>query len=527
MDMTAVTAQTSAAMQGMPARSAVRRLCRNWLGETGRPDDAPAARLAAMLTDFRAGRVERVGELLSLAATDPRLLGAVSDAVLDWMRKAGTLRTNPRLALEMMKMRRMFREATTERSAPPAPSRLKDGATADEITIGIRALAADALTDMAEQLRGAWLLERECATLPRWRHWDVMLELRPGVLLGETDVPQRVAALMEEARIRLERLWLAEGTIAVHAYPVHAGRALLNHMREHGLVILGVGMAEARLPELRPSLDDESATALPASPVDETAEPSLRSSLAGDAKDPDEDILDAGAVSGDRPALSDKKGRQQENRPLDDWLAPLRERLPMPVADMLKEGRRHAMLLGLSLLPAFIAWQVLMPDPTRQRIAAFEETHAQLVAARPWRREEGADELDPLKTLETYRAALRDLDATPSLPIYTEETRQFLLGRFRSRLGMEREWQALFDCSDPRISFHGDLAVVKFRESASACAPFFFRKEGGRWRLDMKARASLIAEGPKGAWQWRAGAPPERWRFAFAPLLEGEYEPGP
>ncbi len=526
--MTVATAMTQ-----IPPHVAVRsadatRLCRNWQGEEGRPKDASIVRLETALAAFRNGDASQVSELLSLAAEDPRLLGEVAEAILDWMRRAGTLRSNPRLALELMNMRRMFREAVAERNAAPDPARMKNAAEADEITTGIRTLAATTLADMAEQLRGAWVLERQCVTLPRWRHWDVMLEVRPGVLLGETDVPERVAALMDEARSRLGRLWLAEGTIAVHAYPVHAGRALLNHMREHGLVILGAGMAEASLPHLRPSLGDEADDVLLTAPSEDgTGEPALRGSLDGDVPDPEADISGPNAAHGQQSPSDDDKGSESEKGLLDEWLAPLRERLPMPLSDMLREGRRHAVLMGLSMLPAFIAWQILMPDATQTRIAAFERSHAELLAARPWRREEGADELDPLKTLEAYRGALRDLDATPSLPIYTEETRQFLLGRFRSRLGMEQEWQALFDCSNPRVSFRGDLAVVQFRENKAACAPFFFRKEGGRWRLDMKARASLIAEGPKGTWQWRAGVPPEGWRFAFAPLLEGDYEPGP
>ncbi len=526
--MTAAAAMMHMPPQAHDEHSGMTRLCRNWLGEQGRPADAPAARLETLLPAFRNGRGDLAGTLLDLVAVDPRLMGQVADACLEWMREAGTLRSNPRLALEMMTMRRLFREAVAERNAPPEPSRMMDAATADTVTTGIRALVATALADMAEQLRGAWLLERQCTTLPRWRHWDIMLEVRPGVLLGETDVPERVAALMETARRRLERIWLADGTLGVHAYPVHASRSLLNHMREHGIVILGADMvAESPASMLRPSLTDDSGEPLLSSMADASFPPA-HGYLPEEAPAPRTEIPEAeerAAPGHPSPLSADTK--KDETGLLDAWLAPLRARLPMPVSDMLREGRRHAMLMGLSLLPAFIAWQVLMPDPTRSRIAAFEETHAQLVAARPWRQEEGADALDPLKTLEAYRGALRDFDATPSLPIYTDETRQYLLGRFRSRLGMEQEWQALFGCSDPRISFRNDLAVVQFRETTAACAPFFFRKENGRWRLDMKARESLITEGPKGTWEWRAGAPPETWRFAFAPLPAGEYEPGP
>jgi hypothetical protein len=514
------------------------RLCRNWLGIAHRDAKAPSSLFPGVLAAFQAGDTARAGELLRLATDDPRLLGSAAEAILAWLRQGSNLQTHPRLAVELTGMLRIHRQAVAERNAAPGVRDLL--APGDELREArrLRARVVPLLQPLAGRLRGAWMLERRVRFLPAWRHWDIVMEVRPGELIGQTDVPERMAALLSEARSRLEGLWLENATLAVHVYPVLAERPLLAHMRKAGLVLFGVGGRA----EGEPSPAPAGARALQAR-VAAADLPSLRGRIEeaedADLREGHGEIADAAgegdetdgkaAAAGPEAAIRKRAGHpdQGAGAGMDEGKQGPDEE-PLLLSLLPESAKGRAVLGGGILLAAAALFQVLTwNDATHSRLAALEADHARLMAARVWRREDGADALDPSATLESYRAALRDYDATPSLPIYTAETRRFLLGRFRSRAGMEQEWQALHACSDPRISFRGDRAVIRFRENSMACAPFFFRRENGRWRLDLKARKTLLTNDHKGAWQWVAGEPPGEWRFAFMPQVAGEHAPAP
>ncbi|HHN73539.1 MAG TPA: hypothetical protein ENK13_05565, partial [Thermopetrobacter sp.] len=462
----------------------LQRVAACWRAQDGRPQDSRAAFFEAVLEDLvTTGDAAAVTLLLQCAAADPRLLGDAATAIMAWLNGAGHAHDDPFLRLELVRMQGTHREALTERGTPPPPSLLE---APDDPHIAAR--LREALEAHAGEVREVWLMRRaRCATLPGWRHYDLLLEMRPGALLGRADVPGHIATVMTGVRDRIARLWLDDATVAVHAYPVHVDNALLNFMRGHALPLLHPPRPAPVMtpPALRGPVND--------APEDDIILAPVADNENGEA------ATGAPALRGTFPPEEDDLARTEAEKKPAAATAGKEERsglLPPVLGEAWRNfTRNRPLMMGITLLPALIGWYVLTTNgETRARIAALEQARQNLLQERAWRTEEGAAIDDPLHTIAVYRQALGALDATPSLPIYTEPTRRFLLGRFRSRAGMQREWAALAECGNPRPHISADRAVVTHAGRKAACAPFFLRLEGGRWRLDLETRMKAVTE---------------------------------
>lgn len=122
----------------------------------------------------------------------------------------------------------------------------------------------------------------------------------------------------------------------------------------------------------------------------------------------------------------------------------------------------------------------------------------------------------PEETLQAYFAAMADRDARTDLPIYSRASQRMLKGWVMTPAQMDNVRASYRRCRTDRSQANrsGNRAVIRYRVSDRACAPWFFRVEGGRWRLDLTLMQSAIRFGRNNAWRF-AGKPPADYVFAF------------
>jgi uncharacterized protein len=122
----------------------------------------------------------------------------------------------------------------------------------------------------------------------------------------------------------------------------------------------------------------------------------------------------------------------------------------------------------------------------------------------------------PEETLQAYFDAMAAGDIRPDLPIYSAATRRMLKGWVMTPAQMDNVVRAYRGCRTDRSEPNqaGNRAVIRYRIADRACAPFFFRVEGGRWRLDLTMMQSAIRFGRSNAWRFADG-PPADYAFAF------------
>jgi uncharacterized protein len=123
----------------------------------------------------------------------------------------------------------------------------------------------------------------------------------------------------------------------------------------------------------------------------------------------------------------------------------------------------------------------------------------------------------PEETLQAYFSAMAERDARPDLPIYSAATQRMLKGWVVTPAQMDNSARAYRGCRPDRSTANssGNRAVIRYRIADRACSPFFFRLEGGRWRLDLTMMQSAIRFGRSNAWRF-AGTPPADYAFAFS-----------
>jgi uncharacterized protein len=123
----------------------------------------------------------------------------------------------------------------------------------------------------------------------------------------------------------------------------------------------------------------------------------------------------------------------------------------------------------------------------------------------------------PEETLQAYFAAMAERDTRTDLPIYSAATQRMLRGWVMTPAQMDNIVRSYRGCRPDRsrASRSGNRAVIRYRIADRACAPWFFRIEGGRWRLDMTLMQNAIRFGRSNAWHF-AGGPPSDYAFAFS-----------
>jgi uncharacterized protein len=140
-------------------------------------------------------------------------------------------------------------------------------------------------------------------------------------------------------------------------------------------------------------------------------------------------------------------------------------------------------------------------------------------ADRTWAQdqEQVAPERTPEGTVAAYLAAMAARNGRPDLAVYSRQSREMLASWTMTPAQMDSVVRTYRSCpgGEIRYSDQSDLAVIRYAATARQCSPWFLRREGGRWTLDLTATQRVIRFNHRN--QWRMPDPDGHpYAFAFA-----------
>ena len=310
----------------------------------------------------------------------------------------------------------------------------------------------EAFAPHAGGIRQVWIAERACRELPAWRHLEVLVEFHPRFWLMAFDGREKMASVAMQIRESLPDFH--DFSFSLRLWPFFVSRLFVRHMRQQAMPLL---------PQ---------------------------------APSPD-------AHAGGGRADDEKPARTRRLRLPDGVRRPWRS----------PSGRRGMVMASLAL-PTLLWYSLVYNPRTRAVQEDFTRAYRQEMQKRSWRKQQAASSDDPEKTLRAYFAARRAHDASPFLPIYTSDTTAMLRGRRITPQAMDHEVRTYAFCGAPRVFMDKDRAVLRYDVKRRHCAPFFLRREKGRWRLDLAAMAHGMRFNVRGQWHFKSGMAPA-WAFAF------------
>ncbi len=99
----------------------------------------------------------------------------------------------------------------------------------------------------------------------------------------------------------------------------------------------------------------------------------------------------------------------------------------------------------------------------------------------------------PADVLAKYFSSLKNHNQNPDLDIFTEETKKFFRSWTVTDINMDNELRFASHCKNGKYySFDDNYAVLLYPVKPRTCAPYLFKKEDGRWKLDIFTMAKVI-----------------------------------
>ena len=123
---------------------------------------------------------------------------------------------------------------------------------------------------------------------------------------------------------------------------------------------------------------------------------------------------------------------------------------------------------------------------------------------------------DPKAVMQRYIQALKSHNTNPRLDIYTDATKRFFEKWTVTEINQDHEVHNLAPCLDlqeilyDRDRTHAVLAVRPY-DKHRKCSPYFFKKEEGKWKLDIASMAQMLRFNKD-----------MQWHFDTKKRLEGE-----
>ena len=111
---------------------------------------------------------------------------------------------------------------------------------------------------------------------------------------------------------------------------------------------------------------------------------------------------------------------------------------------------------------------------------------------------------DPQTVLHAYIRAMQARNNNPGLAIYSTASRQMFADWLVTPAQMDNAVKSFKNCSQ-HVShpfIQSRRAVIRYPASARLCNPWFFVREGGRWRLDFSMMKEHIRFGRGNAWHF-------------------------
>ena len=420
------------------------------------------------------GDTSGVHRMLQAAQADPALLAEAATNIEQWLSGEGREHDSMLLRHELNRMHSLHASARKERETLTGRERLHEP---DE---ALAAMLREALLPWREDIRTAWLATRFCTHAPRWQHHELLLELRPRRWHFHADAERRLQRMAQDIRLRIP---LCSGTLNVSLHPLHAPLAHVRNMRAHALQL---------------ELTETCGTHKTA-----TAE---------------QQAADNGILS----AATTPRPRQATPAEGNDTPMPLpRAATASPESTGIGKPRRPALLrstalAAMLLLPVWIGWEMVSNHDTRQQVAALEDRHTKLLHQRWWRREAAAGLFSPAKTVHAFAAALQHGEKSPLLPLLDAESRRT---RAWTRI-TGAHWRG---CGAAEIRIAYNHAAALWPRTQRFCPPLLLRREGGRWRIALRATLAAFHVDARGYWHLITphGNAPRGWAFAFPQATGG------
>ncbi len=122
----------------------------------------------------------------------------------------------------------------------------------------------------------------------------------------------------------------------------------------------------------------------------------------------------------------------------------------------------------------------------------------------------------PMDVLKKYLNVVKSHNKNPNLDIYTDATKQFFANWTVTDINQDNEVRFLQPCMNGKtIKYANDgihaVAANEPYDKHRTCAPYFFKKENGTWKLDIATMAKTIRFNQ-----------PMQWHFDMSKRLDGE-----
>jgi uncharacterized protein len=123
----------------------------------------------------------------------------------------------------------------------------------------------------------------------------------------------------------------------------------------------------------------------------------------------------------------------------------------------------------------------------------------------------------PEETLAQYLEAMANRNDDPSLTIYTPQTRTMLRDWVMTPAQMDNLVSSYRRCQPQAARYDQavQLAVIRYPIPQRRCAPWFFRRNGEFWELDLTMMSRAVRFGRDNSWHFSRGVR-HPYEFAFA-----------
>ncbi len=110
----------------------------------------------------------------------------------------------------------------------------------------------------------------------------------------------------------------------------------------------------------------------------------------------------------------------------------------------------------------------------------------------------------PEETLAGYFKAMSERNTDPRLPIYTPETQAMLSHWVMTPAQMDNLLKTYHACmpQPTRYDTSEQLAVIRYPITLRHCAPWFFRRHGSLWQLDLTMMGQAVRFGRDNSWHF-------------------------
>lgn len=160
-----------------------------------------------------------------------------------------------------------------------------------------------------------------------------------------------------------------------------------------------------------------------------------------------------------------------------------------------------------------------MPPMASKSIGGGAKTEAKIgqkdARAKSGAMVEAASTDSPEDVMRKYLQALKSHNRNPDLEIYTDATKDFFRKWTVTTINQDHEVDTLSKCPGGEVLYGDDgaHAVLAHRpyDEHRTCAPYFFKKENGKWKLDIATMAHTI--------RFNADM---QWHFDLKERLKGE-----